>query len=308
MIARGLPAALCAAALGAAILAGGCRSTADRARAAQAEVEQVAAAATVQIEETQVVDTHVEAVIPGGEGSVAVVVRFTSHDPARAFVWAPIDVRLVDRSGAIVAQTNVAGADPALIHVPSIGPGEEGWYVNDQLYPPDPGAVDHAEVTLGGTPVALSAPLGRLTVTGARLVQGDFGPGFTATVRNTTGIRQEQVVVQAVVRRRGAIVAAGTAVVPGGLDAGEEATVEGFVQAPGVGGELEVLAPASNAAGAVGSPPVEAAASGRGSDAGASSADDADLEAELDALLAEEGGSDAAPAASADGAEEPART
>ena len=43
----------------------------------------------------------------------------------------------------------------------------------------------------------------------------DLGANFTGTVVNSTDARQEQLIVQAIVRKAGEVVAAGTAVVEG---------------------------------------------------------------------------------------------
>ena len=48
-------------------------------------------------------------------------------------MWAPIDVRLLDASGDVVAETNVEGADPALVHVPFVPAGGTSFYVNDLI-------------------------------------------------------------------------------------------------------------------------------------------------------------------------------
>ena len=141
-------------------------------------------------------------------GTTAVVVRFRSTDATRAVVWAPIDVRLLDAQGHVLARTNIPGADPALVHVPSIAPGETGFYVNDQLTPDDPAKVASARVVLGGDPVTLTAPLRNLDVLRPRIVDDpDYGWSFTATVANGTGIPQHRVIVQGIVRRKGQIVA-----------------------------------------------------------------------------------------------------
>ena len=62
---------------------------------------------------------------------------------------------------------------------------------------------------------------------------------------NTSPVRQEQLIVQAIVRQGGEIVAAGTAIVER-LEPGATADFTGFFVGDPTGGELEVVVPPSN--------------------------------------------------------------
>ena len=68
-------------------------------------------------------------------GLAAVVVGMKSSDPKRSVVWAPIDVKLLDADGTVIAENNIDGALPSLVHVPSLPASGEAFYVNDQLAP-----------------------------------------------------------------------------------------------------------------------------------------------------------------------------
>jgi hypothetical protein len=257
-------------------LGSACESTADRAaqrRAAQAAeaarlAELAAAAEALKVVRVQGIETTVLAVLNAPDaGLAAVVVGMKSSDPKRSVVWAPIDVKLKDASGAVIAENNIDGALPSLVHVPSLPASGEAFYVNDQLAPDPPEAVPaSADVVLGGEMVPLDPPPEPLETSSVRLVEDpDLGANFTGTVVNSTPVRQEQLIVQAIVRKAGEVVAAGTAVVEG-LDPGQSAEFTGFFVGDPSGGELEVIVPPSNWPGADGAP--APAAEGNPDDAG----------------------------------------
>jgi hypothetical protein len=179
-------------------------------------------------------------------------------DPKRSVVWAPIDVTLKDAKGAVIAKNNVEGANPTLVRVPSLPAGGQAFYVNDQLVPDPPEAAPvSADVVLGGEMRPLTPPPAPLETRNAQLVADpDLGASFTGEVVNSTTVRQEQLIVQAIVRKAGKVVAAGTAIVVG-LDPGLSAEFTGFFVGDPTGGELDVIVPPSNWPEAEGAPPSE---------------------------------------------------
>ena len=136
-------------------------------------------------------------------GVAAVVVGMRNDDPKRSVVWAPIDVRLQDASGAVIAENNVDGANPTLVRVPSLPAMGQAFYVNDQLVPDPPEAEPaEAEVVLGGDMRPLDPPPAALETRNVELVADpDLGASFEGQVVNTSPVRQEQLIVQAIVRR-----------------------------------------------------------------------------------------------------------
>jgi hypothetical protein len=228
-----------------------CESTFDKA-ARRERAQQAAIAATkLEITANAAVEAKVAKILTGADGTAAIVVELTSHDVQHGLLWAPIDVQMRDATGAVVAETNVDGADPALVHVPYVPAGGRSFYVNDLLTPTAPPV--SATVTLGGTPIALPGTLPELEVTAKYVDDPDYGALFEGTVTNATGIRQEQVIVQVVARRGEEIVAAGTSIVKG-LDPGVSQPFQGAFVGDPRGAKLTVSAPISNIAGQAGAP------------------------------------------------------
>ena len=232
---RVLPALLLVLAL--AVLSG-CESTFDKAAKLRAEQGTIADVVAVDVQQTEGITAETLAIIPSDDGLMAaVVIEVSSTGPG--LLWAPIEVKLLDAAGAEVGTNNVPGADATLIHLPSLAQGEKALYVNDQIS--ISGTPVEAKVTVAGAPV--TAPLlPGLAVTN-QLVTEDvsFGTTWTATI----------------MREGTTITSAGLAIVAG-LDPGATADVQGFFLGSAKG-ELEVFAPAGNAADGSGAPGAEEA-------------------------------------------------
>ena len=238
----------------AAIATAGCESTFDKAAKLRAEQGTIAEVEAVDVEQTQGITAETLAIIPSADGLMAaVVIEVSSTGPG--LLWAPIEVKLLDSAGNEVGTNNVPGADPTLIHLPSLAQGEKALYVNDQIA--ITGTPTEAKVTVAGAPV--TAPLLPGLVVTNQVVTEDpsFGTTWTATVTNNTEARQQQVIVQAILRDGKTITSAGIAIVAG-LDPGASAEVQGFFLGTNKG-ELEVFAPAGNAADGSGAPSPEQA-------------------------------------------------
>lgn len=184
---------------------------------------------------------EVAAVIADVNATV-VVVSVTNEDKDRTAVWVPISVKLTDDSGKTVASNTAGGNDETLTHFPSLPPGSTAYYVNDQ-FPAGIGATG-ATVKLGGQLVQLSAPLPDIQVSGMKVTEQGGLAQFAGTVTNTSGVDQPILIVQAIARKGGQIVAAGTSIVRD-LAAGADASFLGFFIGSPKGSDVEVIAPAT---------------------------------------------------------------
>lgn len=228
-----------------------CESSFDKAAKIRAAQGEAAQAESIDVQQAVGITAETVAVLPSADGLMAaVVIRISSDDPQAGLAWAPIEVRLLDAAGSEVGTNNVPGADPILVHLPSLVGGGETLYVNDQIAVTGEPAT--AEVVVGGAPIA--APIAAGLEIADPLVTEDpsFGTTWTATVTNQTAVRQEQVIVQALLRDGEQVVGAGIAIIEG-LDPGASAAVTGFFTGA-QSGELEVFAPASNADDGQGAP------------------------------------------------------
>jgi hypothetical protein len=197
--------------LGTAVLTGsiaaGCESTQDKAREIQAQNEQALAAE----EGVEITRTNEDVKVAGTTllhdqygDAIVVELQNTSN---RAQVNVPILVDLRDAKGKSVYRNDIPGLDPALTHVPLILPGETVDWVNDQLSPT--AQPKSAKVEVGVSNETAPAKLPEVAVSPARIVNDPNGIVAQGTVTNKSQIDQTKLVLFAVARSGGKVVAAG---------------------------------------------------------------------------------------------------
>jgi hypothetical protein len=143
------------------------------------------------------------------ENGAAVVVSMRNVGPkALAQVPVSIDVR-GRRAGKSLFRNDQPGLEPTLAHVPLIRPREEFTWVNDQVAATGRPRAVRAKA---GDARVVRAGIPKVTVTRPRLeqdpVSGMAAVGFAA---NRSRVDQRKLVVFAVARRAGRVVAAGRA-------------------------------------------------------------------------------------------------
>jgi hypothetical protein len=153
-------------------------------------------------------------VIGDANGAAAVVVL--KNRGAQALADVPIALAVKDAHGTVLWRNDAPGLEEGLTHVALLAPGQTVTWVNDQILL-DGGAKPAAlGVKPGaGRPAPPTAARLDIAVEDARL-EGDPASGVTAvaTVVNRSGVAQDNLVIAAVARQGGTLVAAGRAIVP----------------------------------------------------------------------------------------------
>jgi hypothetical protein len=175
------------------------------------------------------------AIVQDAEGAVAVVMlRNVSSTSLRDV---PIQITVRDARGASVYTNDVAGLSPTLASVALIpAHGIQTW-IDDQVQATGTPASVSAKVG-EGTPVAGQIP--QLSVAGAHLSEAQA----EGNVVNHSAVAQQELVVDAIARRAGRIVAAGRAVLAS-APAGASTPFQIFFVGNPSGAQLEVGAPAT---------------------------------------------------------------
>jgi hypothetical protein len=195
-----------------AILLGGCETTAEKSARLERQAKRVAltqkglsiarASTVVRVVSTAVLHSS-------GGAAAAVTVRNTS---ARALQAVPIAIVVKDAAGRVLFQNNAPGLEAALVSIPSLPPHGELTWVDDQV--PASGAPASVSAVVGevaGSATAQRIPA--IDVEGLHEVEDPAtGIAEVGTVRNHSQIAQRSLVIFAIARRGGAIVAAGRAV------------------------------------------------------------------------------------------------
>jgi hypothetical protein len=150
------------------------------------------------------------AVVSSSEGVAAVVtVRNTSATTLRD---APIAIKITGSADTTVYSNDTPGLASSLVSVALVPARGELTWVDDQV--PTGSGLESVTAKLGeGRPA--TGPTPRLTVTGVELSdEGTSEPEAEGRVVNRSGAAQREVVVYAVARHGGKVVAAGSALLP----------------------------------------------------------------------------------------------
>jgi hypothetical protein len=227
-----------------AVASGGCETTAQRSAELEkrARHEQLAVRGVSVVRENPSVRVLESTLLRGsGGGAVVVVLRNTS---ARAIVGAPIEITVRGGSGGVLFRNDQPGLEAGLTRVASLAGRGTGVWVDDQVQlpggKPTPASasavVGSGRVARGGVP--------RITVGGVHLSGEGAEAGASGVVANHSGVAQQNLVVYAVARRGGRVVAAGRAVLPE-VPAGGGVPFQAFFVGDPAGAKLEASAPAT---------------------------------------------------------------
>jgi hypothetical protein len=220
----------------------GCETTAERSakleREAARHASRAAASGLSIARESREVRVLAATVVRGSEGAAAVVtLRNTSSHTLRAV---PLAITVSDGHGKTLYQNNAAGLETALVSVPSLAAHGELSWVDDQV--PASGEPVAASARVGEAPAATgSVPL--IVIGGAHLIEDPSnGVGASGIVSNRSRVPQDSLVIFAVARRAGRIVAAGRAVLPE-LAASSSMPFQIFFVGDPHGAQLQLSAP-----------------------------------------------------------------
>jgi hypothetical protein len=185
-----------------------CQSTQDK----SAELEEKSS--TVLLEEEGVAVTKEDpsikvvstTVLSEAEGSAVVVELHNDSD--QNLVDVPISVDVLDAKGRSVYRNDAPGLEQALVAVPYIPAGGDTTWVNDQVLATGKPVSAKVKVGVGGIPYSGAQP--DIEVSEPKL-EGDPVSGLVAegTVVNKTGEDQNRLLLYAVAREGGRVVAAG---------------------------------------------------------------------------------------------------
>lgn len=227
-------------ALGALALSG-CETTAEKSARLERQAKRVTLqrerGLTIARESTSIEVVGATVLRSSERAAAAVTVKNRSAGAEREV---PIAITVEDAHGRTVFQNNEPGLERALVSIPSIPPHASVVWIDDQL--PAGGRPASVSVRIGQAP-SVAGKLPALTVGRPKLSE-DPASGLIAegTVTNRSKVAQSGLVLFALARRAGKIVAAGRAIVPE-LAAGAGAPFQASLVGDARGGSLEVVAP-----------------------------------------------------------------
>jgi hypothetical protein len=236
-----------AAALAAlALLFTGCQTTQEKsARLEKAALHAQGHTGTQQLRSLRP-STHVKVLastlLHGGTGYAAVVTL--QNDSAQGLREVPIALEALDAHGTSVYSNRGPGLGNSLVNVSYLSPHGQALWVDDQVQTSG-GVPASLHVQVGEAPAAASTSAPSLSVAGVRRFEepsGGAGAGAEGTVTNRSTVEQRELVVYAVARKGGQIVAAGRAIVPQ-LAAGASSRFQAYLVGSPAGATLQASAP-----------------------------------------------------------------
>lgn len=178
--------------------------------------------------------------IKGAEGTAAVVTLINTSATAMRDV--PIALTVSDAQGAAVYTNSAPGLSPSLVSVPLIPAHGQSSWVDDQVAASGTPATASAKVG-EGTPV--TGPIPQMTVEQAHVFEESAtSSGVEGNIVNHSTIEQQELLVYALARRGGKIIAAGRAVIQQ-VPAGVATRFQLYFTGSPKGAQLQVSAPAS---------------------------------------------------------------
>jgi type III secretion system FlhB-like substrate exporter len=227
------------AALVAGLLAG-CQSTQDKSSGLEAQGKGLLAEQGVAVaKRTKDVKVLSTEVLRDQNGTAAVV---KLHNVSNHALWnLPITIDVRGARGGSVFRNDAPGLEPTLAHVPLLRPGEKFTWVNDQIEAADKARSVKATVGAGSTIAASRLP--RIVLSG-RGLQDDPVSGYAAvgSADNRSNVDLRKVVVFAVARRHGRVVAAGKGQIAR-LKPGKKVSFQAFLIGDPRGARIELSAP-----------------------------------------------------------------
>lgn len=221
-----------------------CESSQDKSREIRAHAEATAPKPMVipkPNKDIKVVDTT----LLHDQNGDAIVVEL-KNESNQTLVSVPILVDIRDAKGKTIYKNATAGLDFALNHVAVLQPGETFFWVNDQLT----GQGKTAKVTVGqpdGKPPA--GPLPELAVSPPKAGNDFSGAKVSGTVTDKSKVDQSHLILFAVARQGGRIVAAGRGQIKAlKVEAKPASYVIYFIGNP-VGADVEIQAPPTTLSG-----------------------------------------------------------
>ncbi len=189
--------------------------------------------------ESTKVKVSATALLRSSEGTAAVVtLRNTSATPLRNV---PIAITIKGAGGSTLYTNDEPGLAAALVSVPLLPAHGQATWIDDQVQASGAPASVGAKVGEGEATSAGAIP--HLSVEGEHIFEDPTnGPGVEGVLVNHSAVSQQELVVYAVARRAGAIVAAGRAIVAQ-AQAGSSTRFQVFCIGDPRRGQLSVTAP-----------------------------------------------------------------
>ena len=228
-----------ALALGAVSLAG-CETTAEKSAKLEKAAKRIAPAQQQGLSIAHVsktVKVQSATLVHGAEGTAVVLTLHNSS--AKAIREVPISISLKDAHGTTVYTNATPGLAKTLTSLALLPARGDGVWIDDQI----PGTSAKRLTTKVGEGPTVSGAAPRLTISETQITKDPSGAATVeGTIKNSSSTAQSELIVYALARDGGRVVAAGRAVLAS-LAPGASAPFQAFFVGSPAGARLELSAP-----------------------------------------------------------------
>ena len=226
-----------------ALVLAGCESTQSKSEQLEAQGVDLAKAEKVDLGAMNRKIEVVEKVVLSDENGAAVAVVMENKSE-EGLADAPIGIDVKGANGKSVYRNDMAGMETSLIQVPVMKPRSEVYWVNDQVVATS--TPKSVEVKVGeAAPLPVDLP--EIEVSEPKIVSDPTsGLEATGTASNKSDIEQVDLVLYAIARKNGKIVAAGRGQIPRLKVGGKPETFHIFFIGNPTGADVTVIAPPVN--------------------------------------------------------------
>jgi hypothetical protein len=225
--------------LGAVSLAG-CETTAEKSAKLEQAAKRIAPTQQQGLSITHVssvVKVQSAALVRGTEGTAAVLTLHNSS--TKAIREVPISISLKDAHGATVYTNSTPGLAKTLTSLALLPAHGDGVWIDDQI----PGTSAKSLATKVGEGATVSGATPRLKISETQLTKDPSGAATVeGTIENASSTAQSELIVYALARKGGSVVAAGRAVLAS-LAPGASAPFQAFFVGAPAGAKLQLSVP-----------------------------------------------------------------
>ncbi len=224
----------------AAVSLAGCETTAEKSAKLEKAAKRIAPAQQQGLSiahVSSIVKVQSATLVHGTEGTAAVLTLHNSS--AKAIREVPISISLKDAHGATVYTNSTPGLAKTLTSLALLPGRGDGVWIDDQI----PGTNAKSIATKVGEGVTVSGATPHLTIGETQLTKDPSGAATVeGTIKNSSSTAQSELIVYALARKSGSVVAAGRAVLAS-LAPGASAPFQAFFVGAPAGARLQLSAP-----------------------------------------------------------------
>ncbi|MCB0857886.1 MAG: hypothetical protein KDB57_07185 [Solirubrobacterales bacterium] len=226
---------------GIALVVSGCESTQSKSAKLEAEGGKLAKVEKIEIGASNKSIKVLDKYMFTDQYGTAIVLK-VENESGQGQVDVPIVVNVKDAKGKSVYRNNIEGLEDGLLGIGLIGPGETGYWVNDQVLATGKPATFNYEIGAGEGKYPAKVP--EIVVTPPKL-QNDTVSGLfvSGEVTNKSEIEQVDLLLTAVATKGGKVVAAGRGVIPKLKTDGKAEPYRIYFIGDPTGAKIEVFAP-----------------------------------------------------------------